>query len=78
MQYKHMEQCFLCKGQFQFGPGAYHGRWIREWKVSICDTCRRGNWDGIVPEVHPHLVDHLQAIAVDFNANENGWIDIPR
>lgn len=43
----------------------------------LCDNCERGNWDGIVLEMHPHLHTHLKKIGVVPVMNEKGWLPIP-
>jgi hypothetical protein len=74
---KTFYDCFLCSQPFQFGPGAYHGRHIRQWDVQLCDRCLRSNWDGIVMEGHPHLRQHLAEKGIEIRLNASGWFDIP-
>jgi hypothetical protein len=62
---------------FQFGPHTYEGQHIKSWGVEICDTCRRGNWDGIVPEQNPRLMEHLRAKGISIALNPKGLLDIP-
>jgi hypothetical protein len=69
--------CFLCDLPFQFGPQAYHGRHIGSWGVEICDNCLRGNWDGIVPQQNPRLLEHLRANGTSIALNPKGLLDIP-
>ena len=72
-----MIECFLCRSKFPFGPHTYNGSKIRAWGIMVCDTCRRSNWDGVVPSNYPHLVDYLQSQGLDIPLNDNGWISIP-
>jgi hypothetical protein len=74
---KILYDCILCSRPFQFGPHAYHGRHIAVWDVQICDVCIRSNWDGIVPQTHPALIERLKTKAIPFTLNSNGWLDIP-
>ena len=59
-------ECFLCQRQIKFGHGVYEGRVVRAWGITICRTCESGNWDGIVPRVHPRLVEHLSPMGSRF------------
>jgi len=74
---KIIYDCFLCHLPFQFGPHVYNGKYIAPWDMMVCDACYRGNWDGIVPQVRPHLVPYLQSKGVEIRYNANGWIDWP-
>lgn len=76
--YRHMEDCFLCRRQFQFGPQRYSGRGIGHWKIALCEMCESSNHDGIVLEQHPRLKAHLEALGVKIILNGKGWLDIPR
>ena len=71
------QTCFLCNRPFQFGRGMYHGKNIPDWGIMICDTCKSGNWDGIVLEHHPKLRDWLVARGIEYSFNAKGWLDIP-
>jgi hypothetical protein len=71
-------ECFLCQRQFKFGRGAYHGRGVRAWGISICQTCENVNHDGLVPGSHPRLVEHLKSKGIEIRRNKSGWIDIPQ
>ena len=76
-EYKHMETCFLCQRQFQYGPHVYNGTWLRSWQIIACRGCLSGNHDGIVPTTFPHLLDHLKAKGVKLTYNDQGWICLP-
>lgn len=75
--YKHFEDCFLCGRAFQFGPNRYAGRAVAAWRIRICETCERSNWDGLVPEAHPKLMKHLADANIDIRLNDRGWLAIP-
>ena len=76
--YRHMEECFLCRGEFQYGPHRYAGRGIKQWQIRICERCESSNDDGIVLEHHLRLRSHLEAQGVPIILNRKGWLDIPR
>jgi hypothetical protein len=69
--------CFLCKGKFAFGPHVYRGDKVHEWDIWVCHTCRRGNYDGIVPLRYPHLVAHLKERGIETRLTSEGWICWP-
>lgn len=74
---KFMVDCFLCERPFQFGPHIYSGRPIQGWGVTFCLSCIRGNHDGIVTDLHPRLVAHLEKEGIPVHLNAKGWLDIP-
>ena len=76
-EFKHMETCFLCGSQFQFGPHLYDGKYFREWDIIVCSGCESANSDGIVPTTYPHLTAHLKARGTQVRVNSNGWIAWP-
>jgi hypothetical protein len=69
--------CFLCDQPYQFGPHAYDGRHVGSWGVEICSHCVQGNWDGLVPEQHPRLIEHLKAMGIPIALNPMGFLNIP-
>lgn len=69
--------CFLCRQPFRFGPHEYRGRRIPPWDIMVCEICFQGNWDGIVPTTHPHLLEHLKVRGIKVGLNAKGWIDWP-
>lgn len=71
------EQCFLCGQPFRSGPQVYGGRRIPAWDIMVCNTCRSGNWDGIVPGTRPHLLPYLQSKGIAVTLNAKGWIPWP-
>jgi hypothetical protein len=68
-------ECFLCRSQFKFGYHHYHGRYVPQLQISICQSCERGNWDGIVPS--DRLNNHFRERGIIVRPNKKGWIDIP-
>ncbi len=70
-------QCFMCQSHVPFGNGNYQAKRILPWDIMVCDTCRQGNWDGIVPSSYPHFVKHLQDCGLSFELNKKGWIEWP-
>lgn len=75
--YRHIEECFLCRRDFQFGPHRYAGRSIKQWRIKLCDMCLSSNHDGVVLEQHPRLRAHLKREGVAIVLNAKGWLDIP-
>ena len=74
---KFYYDCFLCNRPFQFGPHIYDGRHIAAWNMEVCRRCYDSNWDGIVIEGRPKLVEHLKNIGVEIKRNAKGWVDLP-
>ena len=74
---KFFEKCFLCKQSFQFGPHLYDGRHIASWGISVCRSCDAANWDGVVPDSHPDLIEHLKQRGVRIQLNGKGWLPLP-
>ncbi len=72
-----MYDCLVCRRAFQIGPHVYDGRWIAQWNASVCNSCIKMNWDGVVPSVRPHVIEHLEAEKIDYELNDKGRLDIP-
>ena len=72
-----MQQCFVCDQMFEFGdrPGVYKGKPVQGWGVMICNGCRDGNRDGLVPT--PERMKKLAEKGIDAKYNEKDWIIIP-
>ena len=75
---KVLLDCFLCRQQFRFGPQIFDGHAIKSWNINVCEACHAGNWDGVPPEKHPRLVQHLRKHGIPVGRNANGWIEWPR
>ena len=71
------ETCFLCEQQFQFGMHVYDGKHVADWGIMVCNSCKNGNWDGIVLEHHPKLRRLLNEKGVEYKLNAKGWLDFP-
>ncbi len=71
--------CFLCQLDKKCGPNVYEGRNVSAWEVWICNACRNGNHDGVVPNGPrgKRPIDHLNKKGIPIKLNKNGWIDIP-
>lgn len=76
-EHRHMTKCFLCQGEFQYGPHVYEGWRCPEWNIMVCRPCYLGNDDGIVPGSYPHLEQHLRSIGAGAGLNRAGWIAWP-
>ena len=74
---KFFDKCSLCKQPFQFGPHRYDGRHIASWGISVCRSCDAANWDGVVPESHPNLIEDLKQRGVRIQLNAKGWLPLP-
>lgn len=71
-------KCELCSGTTQMGGGVYEGRFIPQWqKILICRRCEASNWDGIIPEEHPLLMEKLRAGGIKLTRTEDGLVRIP-
>ena len=70
-------KCFLCGGEFQSGPRAHLGRQVKAWDIAVCDECYASQRGGIVPHVHPRLVEHLKARGIEPEYDAHGWIRWP-
>lgn len=67
-------QCFFCRKHFNFGVHKYYGRYIKEYKMNVCDSCMRGNWDGLNPGLESKFEEHLRANNIPFpERNSKGW-----
>jgi hypothetical protein len=75
--FRYMIDCFLCRQSFQFGPHRYDGKGIGAWKISVCLPCYNGNWDGLVPEQHPKLMQNLKDLGLEPALNSRGWLSWP-
>lgn len=73
----HLETCFVCQRSFPFGKGKYHGRYIAQYDMTVCETCIANNWDGLNPRHEKRFEKHLEDRGIQSPArNENGWYDI--
>ena len=71
------DKCFLCERQFRLGRQAYRGMQVRAWDIWVCNDCHASQRGGIVPAIHPHLVEHLKAQGITPDHDDHGWIRWP-
>ena len=72
---KFMMSCDVCDKKFQQGPGRYEGHTIARYKMTVCDPCWQGNWDGWGPAAEPRVLDHLKEQGIPVPPrNAKGWI----
>ncbi|MEQ1577588.1 MAG: hypothetical protein ABL894_08045 [Hyphomicrobium sp.] len=57
-----MEQCFLCKSEFQMGGGEFLGYFIKYYGVTVCRGCFRGAKDGWPASAEVKLIPHLKEL----------------
>jgi hypothetical protein len=70
--------CFLCGNPFQFSRHRQDGRFVRGWKLSLCNSCLDANDAGVAPASHPRLMRHLADTSIEVRPNARGLIEIPR
>jgi hypothetical protein len=75
--YAFMYRCDFCGGEFRYGQHRYAGRKIVEWDARICEPCDRMNYDGLVPQQHPELMQRLAANGTKLHRLPGGFIRIP-
>ena len=63
-----MIRCDACSSLFQFGPHAYRGTYIPTYKVTVCETCYRANWDGWAPHFDQAITAKLRELGVELPA----------
>ncbi len=73
----HMVACFLCDGNFQFGPDRYDGEQISAWGVVLCNSCYQSIADGVAPESGYRLIDHLAERRLPARRDGRGWLNVP-
>ncbi len=54
------EKCDLCGLSFECSPSQLDGRYLKYYKLTICKTCFRGNWDGLAPHFEERFIHHLK------------------
>jgi hypothetical protein len=71
---KIMIKCDLCNMSFQFGHHRYDGKHLASYNMSVCNSCLRGNWDGVGPAREEAFIKHLQTNNITLPArNDKGW-----
>lgn len=69
-----MVKCQLCGSSFQFGAHVYRGKVIAAYKLTLCDACYRGNWDGYATHYGPILEAHWKEHGINPpERNSKGW-----
>lgn len=69
-----MTTCQLCGSSFQFGPHVYRGKVIAAYKLTLCEACYGGNWDGFAKHYEPTLEAHWQEHRISPpQRNSKGW-----
>lgn len=70
-----MVECDSCGSKFEFGPSRFAGQHIEKYKLTVCDPCYNGNWDGWGPAREPNVIAHLKRQGIPIPArNEKGWL----
>ena len=77
-EYANLIVCDLCHEEFRFGQHRYAGRKIVEWGLVICEMCESMNHDGLVPQMHPELMERLAKEGVKLDRLPGGFIRIPQ
>jgi hypothetical protein len=67
---QHYETCFLSDRPFPFSQGKYYGRWIPAYRLSVCASCLKGNWDGLNRRYESKFEKHLYKNSI-FLAHRN-------
>lgn len=74
---KNMIKCDLCNMSFQFGPHKYDGKYLSQYKMSVCQSCLRGHWDGVGPSHEEQFKNHLEANNIPLpQRNAKGWFPL--
>jgi len=51
-------KCPLCQQGFVIKKGTYPDKTLTGYKLSVCETCYRMNWDGWAPHYEKILIEH--------------------
>jgi len=54
-----MEQCFLCKSEFQMGGSDYLGHFVKYYGINVCRGCFRGAKEGWPASAEVKLIPRL-------------------
>lgn len=67
--------CFCCGQSFAFGTNAYHGRYVPQYRISVCSVCYQANWDGWAPHLESRIREHADAEGLVLPPrNTKGWL----
>ena len=56
----HYINCDICRKRVQSGPGRYEYRVSQLYKITVCDSCWKVNWDGWRICDEPKLLEKLK------------------
>jgi len=66
--------CGLCGQRFPFGPHRYDGKFLKHYKLMVCQSCYDGSWNGISPANEEGFEAHLKEQGIPLpERNEKGW-----
>lgn len=72
---RHMVECDVCGGSFQFGPNRYDGLRNQTYHIMVCSGCHNANWDGWAPQYESQVIKSLAANGTPLpQRNENGLL----
>jgi hypothetical protein len=57
---KFMFSCDLCGDSYQMGRHLYDGKQIPLYKLGVCMSCYKGNWDGWASHHEEKIKAHLK------------------
>ena len=76
LESKPAHECFFCRRPFYYGREGHH---IPQWYLDRCNPCyEKYRFGGIVTQLHPELLTHLQRKGIPADFNLSGFIDWPR
>lgn len=74
---EHKVVCFFCGQSFHFGNHKYYGKYLPNYQLNVCDSCQRGNWDGLNPGLENKFEKHLISKNLPIpKRNANGWYQL--
>lgn len=53
--------CPVCDKKFQMEMHRYEGKWIPTYKITVCSSCYRNNWDGWQPQSEEKVTEVLRS-----------------
>jgi len=71
---KFMMNCFLCSNEFQQSNHIY-GHYIRQYKITVCNSCYSNNWDGWTGSNMERILEHLKSENLPIpRLNDKEWL----
>jgi hypothetical protein len=71
---EHKEVCFFCNQYFNFSNHKYYGKYLSNYQLNVCDSCLKGNWDGLNPDLEDKFEKHLKTKNLPIpKRNTKGW-----